>query len=91
MYFLNGQPKEAQRAFRFPLVVDRRGAGEPIIWTLVPASGTLVIQGFAGGRWQAVVRTQVTAHEAVECHIPAAAGERFRASVGNESSLVWQS
>jgi hypothetical protein len=91
MYFLNGQAKPAQRAFRFPLVVDRRGAGEPIIWTRVPASGTLVIQGFTGGRWQAVLTTSVTRHEVVERHIPASAGERFRAMVGNQSSLVWQS
>ena len=91
MYFLNGQAKIAQRAFRFPLVVDRRGSGQPIIWTRVPASGRLVIQGFVGGRWQAVLRTTVTRHEVVERRIPASAGERFRARVGNQSSLVWQS
>jgi hypothetical protein len=71
MYFLDGRVKPAQRAFRFPLVVDRRGAGEPIVWTRVPASGTLVIEGFVGGRWVAVLRTSVTRHEVVERHLPA--------------------
>ena len=91
MYFLDGQAKPAQRAFLFPLLVDRRETGEPIVWTRVPASGTLVIQGLVGGRWQAVLTAAVTRHEVVERHISAAAGERFRATVGMQSSLVWQS
>jgi hypothetical protein len=91
MYFLDGTAKPEQTAFRFPLVVDRRGAGEPIVWTLVPASGTLVIQGLIAGRWQDLVRTTVTRREVVERHVPASAGERFRARVGSDSSLVWQS
>ena len=90
MYFLDGKPKEAQRAFRFPLVVDRRGAGEPIVWTRVPASGTLLIEAFISGRWRTLVRSAVTRHEVLEGHIPASAGERFRAVVGAHSSLVWQ-
>jgi len=90
MYFRNGVPKEAQRAFRFPLVVDRRGAGEPIVWTRVPASGTLVIEGFIGGRWVAVLKTRVARYEVIARHLIASASERFRATVGSQSSLVWQ-
>jgi hypothetical protein len=89
MYFLNGQAKIAQHAFRFPLVVDRRGAGEPIVWTRVPASGTLLIEGLIGGHWVVVLRTSVTRHEVVERRLPASASERFRAVVGKQSSLVW--
>ena len=90
MYFRNGEPKQAQRAFRFPLVVDRRGAGEPIVWTRVPVSGTLAIEGLVGGRWVAVLRARVARFQVVERHLPASASERFRAVVGNQSSLVWQ-
>jgi hypothetical protein len=89
MYYLNGRAKPAQRAFRFPLVVDRRKPGEPIVWTLVPASGTLMIEGEIGGRWRVVLRTHVAAHEVVARHLPASPSERFRAVLGSQSSLVW--
>jgi hypothetical protein len=89
MYFLGGRAKPAQRAFRFPLVVDRRKPGEPIVWTRVPASGTLSIEGLVGGRWVTVLRTHVASHEVVARHLPASPSERFRAVVGNQSSLVW--
>jgi hypothetical protein len=89
MYYLNGTAKPAQRAFRFPLVVDRRKAGEPVVWTLVPASGTLRIEGQIGGRWVVVLSTHVTPHEVLARHLPASPSERFRAVLGNRSSLVW--
>jgi hypothetical protein len=89
MYFLDGTPKLAQQAFLFPLVVDRRGPGQPIIWTRVPAAGTLQIEGLLHGTWRVVFQTAVSAHEVLTGHIAANRGESFRASVGSQSSLVW--
>jgi hypothetical protein len=89
MYFLNGQAKTAQRAFRFPLVVDRRGRGKPIVWTRAPVAGTLRIEGLIGGRWEVVLETPVTQHEVLDLHLRASRTESFRALVGGESSLIW--
>jgi hypothetical protein len=89
MYFLDGQAKIAQRAFRFPLVVDRRGRGKPIVWTRVPVAGTLRIEGLIGGRWEVVLETPVTQHEVLDLHLRASRTESFRALVGGESSLIW--
>jgi hypothetical protein len=89
MYFRNGTAKQAQRAFQFPLVVDRRGTGEPIVWTRVPVAGTLQIQGRVDGRWSAVVTLHVSRYEVVERHLRAAASESFRARVGGVTSLVF--
>jgi hypothetical protein len=89
MYFLDGQAKIAQRAFRFPLVVDRRGRGKPIVWTRAPVAGTLRIEGLIGGRWEVVLETPVTQHEVLDLHLRASRTESFRALVGGESSLIW--
>jgi polysaccharide biosynthesis protein PslG len=89
MYFRNGTPKPEQRAFRFPLVVDRRGGGRPIVWTRLPVAGTLQIQGLVGGRWTTVDTLHVSRYEVVERHLAAAPGESFRARVGSAASLVF--
>jgi hypothetical protein len=89
MYFLNGQPKLAQRAFRFPLVLDRRAAGEPVVWMRVPASGLLRLEGLLHGRWQTVFATSVRRFEVLVGHVPVSAHESFRATVGHDSSLIW--
>jgi hypothetical protein len=90
MYFLNGQAKPAQQAFRFPLVVDRRRPGKPIVWTRVPVAGTLKIEGLIQGRWDVVLTTPVTQYEVLDVHLAASRTESFRALVGGQSSLVWQ-
>jgi hypothetical protein len=91
MYFINGKAKPAQRAFRFPLVIDRRGGGVPVVWTRVPATGTLRIEGDVGGHWVVLATAHVTRDEVLVGHLPASAGEAFRALVGTQTSLIWRS
>lgn len=57
MYFLNGQPKPAARAFAFPFVVERSGGGH-VLWGLAPRTGSIVIQQSVKGGW----RTMMTLH-----------------------------
>jgi len=90
MYLFDGTPKQEQRAFRFPLVVDRRGGGRPIVWTRVPVAGMLTIQGrIPGGHWSTIARIHVGRYQVVERHVSARSDESFRARVGAISSLIF--
>jgi hypothetical protein len=90
MYFINGQPKQAQRAFRFPLVVDTRHPKRPLLWLRTPAAGTLVVRDRVAGRWRSVLTRTVARDQIVERRLTPAQGRAaFRASVGGDASLVW--
>jgi hypothetical protein len=88
MYLINGTPKLSEQAFRFPLVVDTRNPKHEVLWTRVPAAGTLVVQRLAGGSATTLFSTAVSADEVVERVVTGGRG-RFRASVAGQSSLVW--
>jgi hypothetical protein len=90
MYFLDGKPKPAQRAFRFPLVVDTRQRKHPLLWVRVPAGGKLVVQERVAGRWRDVLTRTVARYQTVERSLTPAQGVgTFRASVGGDASLAW--
>jgi hypothetical protein len=88
MYFLNGQPKPAQRAFRFPLVVDTRGR-RPILWLRAPAAGTLVVQQRVAGAWHELFSRTVTRGQILERRLANGKSGAVRASVAGDASLVW--
>jgi hypothetical protein len=88
MYLLDGQPKLSDQAFRFPLVVDTRNRHRTIIWTRVPAAGTLVVEERSGTSWLPLFSAPVTADEVVEREINGRGG-RLRAEVAGQSSLEW--
>lgn len=88
MYLLNGTPKLSEQAFRFPLVLDTRHPTHEVLWTRVPAAGTLVVQRLAGGTWKPLFSMAVSADEVVEHTISSGKG-RFKASVAGQSSLEW--
>jgi hypothetical protein len=88
MYLLDGEPKLSEQAFRFPLVVDTRRAHHAILWTRVPAAGTLVVQRLDGTNWRQLFSVPVNADEVVERTISDGQAA-FRASVAGQSSLDW--
>ncbi len=88
MYYLDGQPKPSQEAFHFPLVVDTRDPRHEILWTRVPASGTLVVQRLVGSTWQTLFSLPVSAGQVVE-RVITNGHARFMASVAGQSSLEW--
>jgi hypothetical protein len=89
MYFLDGRPKQAQRAFLFPLVVDSRTPRRTILWLRTPAAGTLVVEERVGGSWRRLFARAVSRHEIVDETIAGARGTAYRASVAGVASLVW--
>jgi hypothetical protein len=88
MYFVNGQAKLSQQAFRFPLVIDTRKVHHAILWTRAPAAGTLVVQRLARHSWQTLFSLPVSADQVVE-RVIGGGHAHFRASVAGQSSLEW--
>jgi hypothetical protein len=90
LYFVNGKPKPAVAAFRFPFVVEPGGRGKGIIWGLAPASGTVVVQRMSGHSWKTVARFRRGAHAIFTKTIGAQPGQLFRATDGPATSLTWR-
>jgi hypothetical protein len=89
IYFIDGRPKPAQRAFRFPLVAERAGRRFVRVWGRAPVSGTMRIERLAGSRWRPVRTVRVTRHGTFFLRI---AGRRptLRARIGDDKSVSWR-
>jgi hypothetical protein len=89
IYFADGRPKPAQRAFRFPLVAERAGRRSLRVWGRAPVAGLLRIERRTATRWQLVRKVAVKRHATFLVRI---AGGRpaLRARVGNDVSLIWR-
>lgn len=89
IYFVNGRPKPAATAFRFPFVTSRSTFKTVQAWGRAPVAGRLAIERFHDGRWQAIANLGVKSHqvftEPLELRGPAV----LRARVGGQTSLTW--
>jgi hypothetical protein len=89
IYFADGRPKVAQRAFRFPFVAERAGRRSLRVWGHAPAAGVLRVERRRPTGWKLVRRVTVRRHATFLVRI---AGSRaaLRARVGADTSLVWR-
>jgi hypothetical protein len=87
LFLVDGRPKPAFRAFRFPFVTERSGK-RLRAWGKAPAAGKLVIQRRAGKRWRTVRKLRVRQGGVFTARLRFRSG-RYRATVAGESSLVW--
>ena len=88
IYYLNGRPKPAALAFRFPVVGNRGRSGRVTVWVRAPSSGRLVVQARGRGHWRAVAARSVRGGEVLEVAV-ASSTRDVRASLGGLVSLVW--
>ncbi len=89
LYFRNGKPKPALRAFRFPFVAERKGK-RAIAWGKAPKSGKLVIQRRAAGGWRGVGSKRVRAGDVFKRRLGRGAKGTLRARIGSTKSLTWR-
>ena len=89
VYFLNGRPKPAFTAYRFPLVAWSTSGSGLDVWGRAPTSGTVRVQELVGARWKTLRSLRERIHEtfliAVRDHGPVS----LRARVAGQTSLVW--
>ena len=89
VYYINGRPKPALTAFRFPLVAWRTGRSTLEVWGRVPTSGRLVVDELAGAGWKPVRTLRERAQGTFAIEIPATGSVDLRGVIGGQTSLVW--
>jgi hypothetical protein len=90
LFFLDGRPKAALTAFRFPFVTERINKEVLRAWGKAPAAGKLVIQRKQGGRWVTIRKIQVGKGAIFLAKLRLRGQQRLRATVGGNTSLVWK-
>lgn len=90
-FFIDGRPKPAARAFRFPLVAERaRGRrGSLRVWGRAPVAGSVRIERRTSKGWRGVRTVRARAHGVFLVRIAARGSTDLRARVGADESLVW--
>jgi len=89
VYYLNGRPKPAFTAFRFPLVAWRTGRSTLEVWGRVPISGRVVVQERAGSSWKPVRALRARAGATFATQLTAPGSVDLRGVSGGQTSLVW--
>jgi hypothetical protein len=90
VFFVDGRPKPALQAFRFPLVAWHAGGSRVTVWGRAPAGGRLEIQRRIGSTWSTVRTLDVTGHSTFLTNIAHRGGVSLRARVGGQTSLTWR-
>jgi hypothetical protein len=89
LFYLNGRPKPAALAFRFPFVTKRLGAGRVQAWGRAPAAGELAIEQRAGAHWDVIRRVAVRARQVFVATLDLQGKSVLRAQLGGRTSLTW--
>jgi hypothetical protein len=90
VYFRDGRPKLAQRAFAFPFVLDRASRRVVRVWTRAPTAGTVVFERRKAGTWRPVRRVRVKRHQVVLRRLRAGRRTELRARMGRATSIPWR-
>jgi hypothetical protein len=89
LYYLNGSPKPAAQAFRFPFVTKRLNRGHVVAWGRAPVGGKLAIEVLRRRRWVVVRRLSVRLDQVFLPTVAIRGKAVFRAQVGAQTSLTW--
>lgn len=89
LYYLNGRPKPAATAFRFPFVTSRSSSSKVLAWGRAPAPGQLVIEQLTGKKWKPIATLAVGWRRVFEKTLTLRGGAMLRAQVGGQTSLPW--
>lgn len=90
LFYRDGRPKPAYRAFRFPFVAIRGGQGRLLLWGKAPAPGRLVVERHARQGWVPLARPVAGPGRVFLARVGAGGRFQARARQGRETSLPWQ-
>ncbi len=91
LYFMDGTPKPALTAFRFPFVAERLSGARTRAWGRAPVAGKLLIERRSGGgEWRTIKRLNVKREAVFNTQVRAKGRAKLRARVGADQSLVWR-
>jgi len=89
LYFLDGRPKPAATAVRFPFVTRRLGGDAVQAWGRAPQAGTVSVEERVDGSWRVVAHLSAGAHQVFVRTLHIAGAAVLRAQVGSQTSLTW--
>ena len=87
VYFRDGRPKLAQRAFRFPFASERRARSKIRIWGKAPHSGRVLIEATTDQGWRVIARVRTGRSNIFTRTISVKRKIRLRARQGTRVSL----
>lgn len=90
LFLLDGTPKLAYQAYRFPFVADRLGKGTVRVWGMAPSPGGLLVQRKGGGGWRTVKRLSAGPDRVFVGKLQLRHAAKLRARADGETSLVWR-
>jgi hypothetical protein len=90
VYFRDGRPKPALRAFRFPLVAERTGRSSVRVWGRAPVAGTVQIEQRTRSGWEPVRSIHADVHSTFITQIRGRGPLALRGRIGDETSLTWR-
>jgi Cellulase (glycosyl hydrolase family 5) len=90
LYFLDGSPKPALTAFRFPFVTERIDKRTLRAWGKSPEAGQLRIQRQQGARWKTVKKLNVGKGAVFSTKLRLSGKQKLRAVVGGSTSITWK-
>jgi hypothetical protein len=90
LYFLDGSPKPALTAFRFPFVTERINQRTLRAWGKAPETGELRIQRKRGARWKTIRKLNVGKGAVFATKLRLRGKQWLRATVGSSASVVWK-
>lgn len=90
LFYRDGRPKPAYRAFRFPFVAIRGRHGRILLWGKAPAPGRLVVERRTRRGWAPLARPVAGSGRVFLTRIDAGGRFKARARQGREVSLPWQ-
>ena len=89
LYYINGEPKPAVTAFRFPFVAERHSKRIGRAWGKAPVAGKLRIERKTKRGWRTVKRLNVRQGSVFNTKLRLKGAARLRARVGSDTSIVW--
>jgi hypothetical protein len=90
VFFENGKPKPAYRAWRFPFVTHRKSKKRVLAWGKAPQSGKLKIQKKKGhGHWRNIKGLNVRNGKVFKRTVRLKGNATLRAKLGKSTSLTW--
>ena len=89
MYFLDGAPKPAARALRFPFVTRRSDRRHIQAWGRAPQGGRLAVEKRSGGRWRIVRSLRLKDHQVFQITLRIRGRALLQAEIGSQISLPW--
>jgi hypothetical protein len=89
-YFVDGSPKPAATAFRFPFVTHRTGPFEVGIWGIAPRAGQVKVQAFRDGTWKTLATIAAKGPgRPFTGEFKLLRFAKLRGVIGDQASLAW--